>query len=245
MVQSNTSRSASSVPTRSDRRRALGKYVNRKIRRLQSAYISGSSSDARGRMALLRKGLDAGAVRWLSVGIDLYSDWPRETLGDPTDESDYYIKPEIRAIATSLQVYALHQQSKSEAMAWMPGRMDATGAMSEQVNNVGPQNLHSFGHACFEIDGKQDDLGSKVTPILKQLQSMEDFPDFDNIRHRLYSLIRMMRGQSVSLDYNSFARDLYDLQVPNSSSSVFDRWAREYFNAQVNQTNAKDRSSEE
>lgn len=245
MVQSNTSRSASSVPTRSDRRRALGKYVNQKIRRLQSAYISGSSSDARGRMALLRKGLDTGAVRWLSVGIDLYSDWPRETLGDPTDESDYYIKPEIRAIATSLQVYALHQQSKSEAMAWMPGRMDATGAMSEQTNNVWPQNLHSFGHACFEIDGKQDEAKSVVTPVLKQLQSMEDFPDFDNVRHRLYSLIHMMRSKSVSLDYSNFARDLYDLQFSYSRSSVFDRWAREYFKPHENQADVKTHSSQE
>ena len=245
MPKFNTEGSTAYVPTHSDRRRALGKYVNQKIGRLQSAYISGSGSGARARMALLRKGLNTGAVPWLSVGIDLYRDWPRETLGDPANENDHHIEPEIRAVATSLQMYALHQQSKSEAMAWMPGRMDATGAMSEQANNVGPQNLHSFGHACFEIDGKQDDLGSKVTPILKQLQSMEDFPDFDNIRHHLYSLIRMMRGQSVSLDYNSFARDLYDLQFPNSCSSVFDRWAREYFNAQVNQTNAKDRSSEE
>ena len=245
MMRSNTSRSASSVLTHSDRKRALGKYVNQKIRRLQSEYISGSRSDARGRMALLRKGLNTGAVRWLSVGIDLYSDWPRETLGDPTNESDYNIEPEIRAIATSLQMYALHQQSKSEAMAWMPGRIDATGAESEQTGNVGQRILHRFGHACFEIDGKQDDSGSKVTPILKQLQSMEDFPDFDNIKHHLYSLIRMMRGQSVSLDYNSFARDLYDLQFPNRCSSVFDRWAREYFNAQVNQTDTKDQSSED
>lgn len=244
MAQSNTSRSAASVLIRSDRRRALGKYVNQKIGRLQSAYISGSSSDARGRMALLRKGLNTGAIRWLSVGIDLYSDWPRGTLGDPINESDYYIQPEIRAIATSLQMYALHQQSKSEAMAWMPGRIDATGAMSEQANNVVQRYLHSFGHACYEIDGKQDDLGSNVTPILKQLQSMEDFPNFDNIRHHLYSLIRMMRGQSVSLDYSSFARDLYDLQFPNNCSSVFDRWAREYFTAQINQTDAKDQALE-
>ena len=245
MVQSNTSRSASSVLTHSDRKRTLGKYVNQKIRRLQSEYISGSRSNARGRMALLRKGLNTGAVRWLSVGIDLYSDWPRETLGDPTDESDYYIKPEIRAIATSLQVYALHQQSKSEAMAWMPGHTDATEATSEQINNVDQRKLHSFGHACFEIDGKQDESKSVVTPVLKQLQSMEDFPDFDNIRHRLYSLIHMMRSKGVSLDYCNFAFDLYDLQFSYSCSSVFDRWAREYFEPHENQADVKTHSSQE
>lgn len=245
MPKSNTGGSTAYVPTHSDRRRALGKYVNQKIIRLQSAYISGSGSEARARMALLRKGLDNGAVRWLSVGIDLYRDWPREALGDPADENDHDIEPEIRAVATSLQMYALHQQSKSEAMAWIPGHTGETEAMSEQINNVDQRKLHSFGHACFEIDGKQDEAKSVVTPVLKQLQSMEDFPDFDNVRHRLYSLIHMMRSKSVSLDYSNFARDLYDLQFSYSCSSVFDRWAREYFKPHENQTGVKTHSSQE
>ena len=58
---------------------------------------------------------------------------------------------------------------------------------------------------------------------------MEDAPDFDGIRHQLYSLIRMMRNQDVKLDYQAFAQDLYLLQLPGRRASVFHRWARQYY----------------
>ena len=201
-----------------DRKQAVGRYANHRIGELQYAYTVQASSVARAHLALLRRGIDDGRVRWMNVGFDLYEDWPQDTLGNPALDNDRNIVTETRAIATTLQMYALHQQSKSQGMAWMPDHKQQ--ARSERFR-------YSFGHACHMIDADQD--GSKATPVLRRLQIMEDAPDFDGIRHQLYSLIRMMRNQDVKLDYQAFAQDLYLLQLPGRRASVFHRWARQYY----------------
>ena len=201
-----------------DRKQAVGRYANYRIGKLQYAYTVQASSVARAHLALLRRGIDDGRVRWMNVGFDLYEDWPQDILGNPALDNDPNIVTETRAIATALQMYALHQQSKSQGMAWMPDHKQQ--ARSERFR-------YSFGHACRMIDADQD--GSKATPVLRRLQIMEDAPDFDGIRHQLYSLIRMMRNQDVKLDYQAFAQDLYLLQLPGRRASVFHRWARQYY----------------
>ena len=201
-----------------DRKQAVGRYANHRIGKLQYAYTVQASSVARAHLAMLRRGIDDGRVRWMNVGFDLYEDWPQDILGNPALDNDPNIVTETRAIATALQMYALHQQSKSQGMAWMPDHKQQ--ARSERFR-------YSFGHACHMIDADQD--GSKATPVLRRLQIMEDAPDFDGIRHQLYSLIRMMRNQDVKLDYQAFAQDLYLLQLPGRRASVFHRWARQYY----------------
>ena len=210
-----------------DRKQAVGRYANYRIGKLQYAYTAQSSSVARAHLALLRRGIDDGRVRWMNVGFDLYEDWPQDTLGNPAFDNDANIVTETWAIATALQMYALHQQSKSQGMAWMPDHKD-TGNGSEAKQRARSERFrHSFGHACRMIDADQD--GSKVTPVLRRLQIMEDAPDLDGIRHQLYSLIRMMRNQDVKLDYQAFAQDLYLLELPGRRASVFHRWARQYY----------------
>ena len=210
-----------------DRKQAVGRYANYRIGKLQYAYTVQVSSVARAHLALLRRGIDDGRVRWMNVGFDLYEDWPQDTLGNPVLDNDPNIVTETRAIATALQMYALHQQSKSHGMAWMPEHKGTGNNTEAKQLARSERSRYSFGHACRVIDANQD--GSKATPVLRRLQIMEDVPDFDGIRHQLYSLIRMMRNQDVKLDYQAFAQDLYLLQLPGRRASVFHRWARQYY----------------
>ena len=210
-----------------DRKQAVGRYANYRIGKLQYAYTVQSSSVARAHLALLRRGIDDGRVRWMNVGFDLYEDWPQDTLGNPALDNDTNIVTETWAIAAALQMYALHQQSKSQGMAWMPDHKDSGNGAEAKQRARSERFRHSFGHACRMIDADQD--GSKVTPVLRRLQIMEDAPDLDGIRHQLYSLIRMMRNQDVELDYQAFAQDLYLLELPGRRASVFHRWARQYY----------------
>ena len=210
-----------------DRKQAVGRYANYRIGKLQYAYTAQSSSVARAHLALLRRGIDDGRVRWMNVGFDLYEDWPQDTLGNPAFDNDANIVTETWAIATALQMYALHQQSKSQGMAWMPDHKDTGNGAEAKQRARSERFRHSFGHACRMIDADQDE--SKVTPVLRRLQIMEDAPDLDGIRHQLYSLIRMMRNQDVKLDYQAFAQDLYLLELPGRRASVFHRWARQYY----------------
>ena len=210
-----------------DRKQAVGRYANYRIGKLQYAYTVQVSSVARAHLALLRRGIDDGRVRWMNVGFDLYEDWPQDTLGNPALDNDPNIVMETRAIATALQMYALHQQSKSQGMAWMPEHKSTGNNTEAKQLARSERSRYSFGHACRVIDANQD--GSKATPVLRRLQIMEDVPDFDGIRHQLYSLIRMMRNQDVQLDYQAFAQDLYLLQLPGWRASVFHCWARQYY----------------
>ena len=210
-----------------DRKQAVGRYANYRVGKLQYSYTAQSSSVARAHLALLRRGIDDGRVRWMNVGFDLYEDWPQDTLGNPAFDNDANIVTETWAIATALQMYALHQQSKSQGMAWMPDHKDTGNGAEAKQRARSERFRHSFGHACRMIDADQD--GSKVTPVLRRLQIMEDAPDLDGIRHQLYSLIRMMRNQDVKLDYQAFAQDLYLLELPGRRASVFHRWARQYY----------------
>lgn len=210
-----------------DRKQAVGRYANYRIGKLQYAYTVQVSSVARAHLALLRRGIDDGRVRWMNVGFDLYEDWPQDTLGNPALDNDPNIVMETRAIATALQMYALHQQSKSQGMAWMPEHKSTGNNTEAKQLARSERSRYSFGHACRVIDANQD--GSKATPVLRRLQIMEDVPDFDGIRHQLYSLIRMMRNQDVQLDYQAFAQDLYLLQLSGWRASVFHRWARQYY----------------
>ena len=210
-----------------DRKQAVGRYANYRIGKLQYAYTAQSSSVARAHLALLRRGIDDGRVRWMNVGFDLYEDWPQDTLGNPAFDNDANIVTETWAIAAALQMYALHQQSKSQGMAWMPDHKDTGNGAEAKQRARSERFRHSFGHACRMIDADQD--GSKVTPVLRRLQIMEDAPELDGIRHQLYSLIRMMRNQDVKLDYQAFAQDLYLLELPGRRASVFHRWARQYY----------------
>lgn len=210
-----------------DRKQAVGRYANYRIGKLQYAYTVQSSSVARAHLALLRRGIDDGRVRWMNVGFDLYEDWPQDTLGNPALDNDTNIVTETWAIAAALQMYALHQQSKSQGMAWMPDHKDSGNGAEAKQRARSERFRHSFGRACRMIDADQD--GSKVTPVLRRLQIMEDAPDLDGIRHQLYSLIRMMRNQDVELDYQAFAQDLYLLELPGRRASVFHRWARQYY----------------
>ena len=210
-----------------DRKQAVGRYANYRIGKLQYAYTVQASSVARAHLSLLRRGIDDGRVRWMNVGFDLYEDWPQDTLGNPALDNDPNIVTETRAIATALQMYALHQQSKSQGMAWMPEHKSTGNNTEAKQLARSERSRYSFGHACRVIDANQD--GSKATPVLRRLQIMEDVPDFDGIRHQLYSLIRMMRNQDVQLDYQAFAQDLYLLQLPGWRASVFHRWARQYY----------------
>lgn len=217
-----------------DRKRAIGRYANYRIGQLQYAYTVQASSASKAHLAMLRRGIDDGRVRWMSVGFDLYEDWPQDSLGNPAVDDDPHIDTETRAIATALQMYALHQQSKSQGMAWMPGHKDA-GSGAKVGLQVRPDRFrYAFGHACRIVDVDQD--GSRATPVLRRLQIMEDAPDFDGIRHQLHSLIRMMRNQDVRLDYQAFAQDLYLLQLPGRKVSVFHSWARQYYARKATET---------
>ena len=76
------------TPSVFDRANAVGKYAAKLIFDLQREYTaeSGSNVRSRARLARLRRDLDGTAPTWMSIGEELFAQWPQE-LEAPADDS--------------------------------------------------------------------------------------------------------------------------------------------------------------
>lgn len=200
--------------SRRETARELARYVSKKIYGIQREYVTDNGSSPRGRatLARLRRDLDGTAPAWMLIGDELFTGWP-EDLGQPDEDS-----PELIAAKFALELYAVHQQSKKEPVA-----QSVESAQSYRM---------TFGRACRRIEPDRE----KAKGILRHLRTVEKAPDFPGIVHGIRSLIVLMRkvdGRVVQIDYRDLVKDLYFLQFPDTRSSVFQRWGRDYFSSNV------------
>lgn len=189
--------------------KAVGAFVNKKVFLLQKEYTKrdGGTPYARATMARLRRDLDGSTPSWMVIGEDVFTDWPAEL---PSPEEDPAV---LRAVKTSLELYALHQQSRSQGVA--------QSAESDRAKRM------TFGRACRLI---QSDPG-RDSGVRRRLASVEAAPDFDGAVRNIRALILLMRGAgdgTIVLDYYSLAQDLYQIQFPDARTEVFERWSMDY-----------------
>lgn len=196
----------------SDMTAAIGRYVNGKIMPLQRGVLA-ENPGAKATLARLRADIDGRGTNWMDIGNDLYGDWPTESLGDPDRNPRA-----VAAVSTALGLYALHQQSKTTAVA--------------QVDTQETRSI-SFGAACRQIvadpdSGMNDDAAKGV---VRRLSAAESAPTFEGMVWFLRALIMLMRasGRDISLDYRRFAQDLYLLQFPEYADQVFQRWSCDFY----------------
>ncbi|NEG54822.1 type I-E CRISPR-associated protein Cse2/CasB [Bifidobacterium sp. SMA15] len=187
----------------------LGYFVNGRIFKLQNEYTrrDGGTPSSRAALARLRRDLDGGAPVWMSIGADLFEDWP-QTL--PSAEED---PAALRAAKTALELYALHQQSRRSGVA--QGAEDAG------------KNRMTFGRACRLINPDTEHANG----VKRRLQAVEAAPDFNGVVRNVRSLIMLMRTAgdgAITLDYRSLAQDLYQIQFPEARGEVFMRWSMDY-----------------
>lgn len=120
-----------------DRANAVGKYAAKLIFDLQREYTaeSGSNARSRARVARLRRDLDGTAPTWMSIGEELFAQWPQE-LEAPADDSPEFDR-QVNAVKVALELYAVHQQSKGQGVA--------------QKYQTDPSSRMTFGRACRRI----------------------------------------------------------------------------------------------
>ena len=193
--------------------KAVGEYVGHKIYILQTGILAGDSS-ARATLSRLRHGVSGSAANWIIIGNDIYSDWPVESLGDPGD--DVFA---VNAVTAALGLYSLHQQSQHYGVAQL--EMDGDPSIS-------------FGKACRMIGYNNRVTAQSETMnngVIRRLSAAAAAPTFDGKIWFFRALIRLMRSDDsrITLNYQDFARDLYLIQRPETSSQVFQRWSCDYF----------------
>ena len=200
------------MPSLYARANEVALFAQRKIARLQRAYVGKGSDAAAARAALARLrhlGMPGG-TSWISVGEDLF-----EGLLDlGLSEADE--RRALRAIAATLRLYAYHQQSKDAPMAIVRAS-DAEGAKGAA--------RRSFGWSCRLIEFDKD----KAKGVRRRMAAVEGVRDIDGIEHHMRALIMLMRGKDVRVDYYLLARDLFLLQFPAARGDVFLRWGKDYF----------------
>lgn len=189
--------------------KVIGRCVNRKVRGLQKAYLSGSAS-ARASLARLRRLDTAGEMNWMMVGDDIFTDLPDLDLGQAAELK------EMLSIRASMKTYAMLQQSRNWEVASFP----------EDGSDVG-----SFGKACgLMAYGDSDDGDAGVR---RRLTTLESARDFRGVETSLRALVQLMRSKNpkAKLDFGLLASDLYQIQFDETRQDVYERWARDYYRA--------------
>lgn len=197
------------MPSIYERAREVALFSQRKIARLQRAYVGKGSdaADARASLARLRRLGMPGGTSWASVGEDLFEGLLELGLSE-ADE-----KRALRAITATLRLYAYHQQSKDSPMA-----------ITSSPGETGSRR-RSFGWSCRRIEHDKD----KAKGVRRRMAAMEGVRDMDGIEHHMRALIMLMRDKGVRVDYYQLTRDLFLLQFPSARGDVFMRWGRDYF----------------
>ena len=149
------------TPSVFDRANAVGKYAAKLIFDLQREYTaeSGSNARSRARLARLRRDLDGTAPTWMSIGEELFAQWPQE-LEAPADDSPEFDR-QVNAVKVALELYAVHQQSKGQGVA--------------QKYQTDPSSRMTFGRACRRITPDPE----QAKGVLRRLRVVESASDFN------------------------------------------------------------------
>ena len=207
------------MPSLYKRANGVALFTQKKIARLQRAYVGKGSdaADARASLARLRRLGMPGGTSWVSVGDDLFEGLLDLGLSE-VDE-----KRALCAITAALRLYAYHQQSKDSPMA--------ITSPSEET-----RARRSFGWSCRRIEYNKD----KAKGVRRRMAAIEGVRDMDGIEHHMRALIMLMRDKGVSVDYYQLTHDLFLLQFPSARGDVFMRWGRDYFTTASDETTTGD-----
>ncbi len=171
---------------------------------------------SRAMLAKLRRGIGKQPGELPELFEILFSDMPEELYGQG-DEPSYA----EWAIYTSLTLFALHQQGKDRPMS--------AGGKIE-----GKNTSNSLGAAvgCLVKQDKE-----REPAIKRRFDAVLTSNEFTEFAHHARSLIQLLRGGDITLDYPRFAVDLYWYQFDEIRNRIRLRWGEDYY--RITQLNAE------
>ena len=136
----------------------------------------------------------------------------------PPDEITSWAEGEAmaeRGVYTSLTLYALHQQGSEPCMS---------AGLEEKGTAVSYKN--SFGHAVRNlVKGDQN----KETAITRRFDKVLTAKDVTELAVHARGLIGLLKKENITLDYPSFAVDLYWFQQQDTRRNVLLKWGKDYY----------------
>lgn len=183
-----------------DKKQTVYQVTNRILNRLDSMR---STSSGKGLLSNLRRSTGRPLSEVIVALPMILEEIPEEMLGK-SDQLNYA----ERAIFTCLQIYASHQQGKSES-----------------VNDNSKEKYMNFGESLRSIRKGED-----TAALDRRFNAMITASTFDAFAYYLRQLVQIMKSKSslTKVNYALLAQDLFTFQL-GFSESVRLRWARSYY----------------
>lgn len=191
--------------TLSARRRMLDEAVAKRVIELQNKSTDEATRypDVAGRLARLRRGINAEPGSEPAIWADTIGALP-EDLWSSTDEPSSW----EWAAHSAITLFALHAQGSTTA-----------------VHRHGT----SLGAAVRRLAGARSAERGKQDPaVFRRFQTLATASSGEELNYHLRSMITLMRGEGIQLDYGQLAVDIHDLASPRSADRVRLRWGRDY-----------------
>ncbi|AWN61442.1 type I-E CRISPR-associated protein Cse2/CasB [Streptococcus sobrinus] len=185
----------------SEQRKARVAEVTRKI--LIKLSKQKDTSSGKALLARLRQSIGKPVSETVAVWPILFEDLPEEFLGH-----DGYTSAEEQAILTTLQLYALHQQSLSHSVF------------------IGEENKYqNIGNSFRQLRQGED-----TTAIDRRFNVMITASTFEELVYHLRHLITLLKSKSpeTKVDYARLSEDLYWF-LRDYQERVRLSWARDYY----------------
>lgn len=191
----------------------LGEHVARTVNGLQARLLR-DKPDPEAVSALARLRRAVGRDPGFDYTLDQYLQVPEDLLGYLPNNGAGATDAEY-AVHDAVTLYALHQQSQRERM-----HTDGRGlgwAMADLVRvSSGP-------------DG-----------VRRRFAALGTASSYAESIYHLRSLIIMLRGHQIPLDYGLLANDLRTLRRPGGHPVVQAAWGREFFRSRSSRTTETD-----
>lgn len=172
------------------------------------------SPQGRADLANLRNSMGKNLSQCPEIWPIIFENLPEEFLSRKRDLSD-----EEKAIITSLQLFALHQQGQ------------------EKLVNIGKEEgFSNMGTSLKDLRQGDGSLGAD-----RRFNAMLTASTYEEFIGHLRHLVKILKGQSQQskVNYGNLANDLYWI-LRGKKDDVVISWAREYY-----RENRKDKGEEE
>lgn len=167
---------------------------------------SRNESSIKARLANIRNSINKDSSVNMDALAFVFQNIPEEFLGFNKNLNDYE-----KAILTAVQMYALHQQAKTDSVLKI-----------EYDEGEKRQNL---GDALKTARDKEDDTKA----LDRRFNAMITSSNFEELSHHLRQMIKLLKAKSdAKVDYASLANDIYWF-LKNQREGLKIKWSRSYY----------------
>lgn len=196
-------------------KKEIGEFVSKQIHLLTRDLDSGGS---KAQLAQLRRGIGKRPGELPELwGVFLQN--MSEELMSKTDEPSY----EEWAIYTALTLFALHQRGNPDSM-----------------NESGEEN-----HLGCAVQRLANSDADEIERLRFKLSLIAKSGDMTELSYRLKTMIGLLSGERIKLDYADLAMDLYQFQFESSADNIRLKWGRDFYRNRITDDNGKEENDDE